>query len=196
VDERFAADMRAGYPAEPAAVTLGSPLQADEVLTDVRVRLPLSTVNRHGLVAGATGTGKTKTLRVIAGQLSDAGVPVFVADVKGDPSGLAQPIDASDPKIAARAASLDWKVEPRAHGVSSSRSPGNSARPSGRRWSRSARSCSARSSTSTRSGASDRSSAHFTSHGGSRSAGRQGAIALRPMCRVAGAATIAEHPLT
>jgi hypothetical protein len=123
VDERFAADMLAGYPAEPAALTLGSPLQADEVLTDVRVRLPLSTVNRHGLVAGATGTGKTKTLRVIAGQLSDAGVPVFVADVKGDPSGLAQPIDASDPKIAARAASLDWKVEPRAHGVSSSRSP-------------------------------------------------------------------------
>jgi len=117
VDERFAADMRSGYPVGPPAVTLGSPLRADEVLSDVRVRLPLSTVNRHGLVAGATGTGKTKTLQVIAGQLSDAGVPVFVADVKGDLSGLAQPIDASDPKVAERAASLDWTVEPSGHAV-------------------------------------------------------------------------------
>ena len=88
-----------------------------EVLAGVRVRLPLSTVNRHGLVAGATGTGKTKTLQVIAGQLSDAGVPVFVADVKGDLSGLAQPIDAADPKVAERAASLGWTVEPRSHPV-------------------------------------------------------------------------------
>jgi DNA helicase HerA-like ATPase len=115
VDERFESDMRAGYPAEPPAVTLGSPMRAGEVLTDVRVRLPLSTVNRHGLVAGATGTGKTKTLQVIAGQLSDAGVPVFVADVKGDLSGLAQPVDPGDPKVAERAASLGWTLEPRAH---------------------------------------------------------------------------------
>jgi DNA double-strand break repair helicase HerA and related ATPase len=117
VDERFEADMRAGYPAEPPAITLGSPLQGEDVLADVRVRLPLSTVNRHGLVAGATGTGKTKTLQVIAGQLSDAGVPVFVADVKGDLSGLAQPIDANDAKVAERATSLGWTVEPRAHPV-------------------------------------------------------------------------------
>jgi DNA double-strand break repair helicase HerA and related ATPase len=117
VDERFEADMRAGYPAEPPAVTLGSPVQGEDVLADVRVRLPLSTVNRHGLVAGATGTGKTKTLQVIAGQLSDAGVPVFVADVKGDLSGLAQPIDEADPKVAERAASLGWTLEPRAHPV-------------------------------------------------------------------------------
>jgi DNA double-strand break repair helicase HerA and related ATPase len=117
VDERFEADMRAGYPADPRALTLGSPLRVQEVLADVRVRLPLSTVNRHGLVAGATGTGKTKTLQVIAGQLSDAGVPVFVADVKGDLSGLAQPIDPADPRVAERAASLTWTIEPRAHPV-------------------------------------------------------------------------------
>ena len=117
MDERFEAEMRAGYPAETPAVTLGSPLWREDVLADVRVRLPLSTVNRHGLVAGATGTGKTKTLQVIAGQLSDAGVPVFVADVKGDLSGLAQPIDAADPKVADRAASLGWTVEPTAHPV-------------------------------------------------------------------------------
>ena len=54
---------------------------------------------------------------MIAGHLSDVGVPVFVADVKGDLSGLAQPIDATDPKVAERAASLGWTVEPRSHPV-------------------------------------------------------------------------------
>jgi uncharacterized protein len=117
VDERFEADMRDGYPVETPAVTLGSPMRGEDLLTDVRVRLPLSTVNRHGLVAGATGTGKTKTLQVIAGQLSDAGVPVFVADVKGDLSGLSQPIEANDPKVAERATSLGWTIEPEAHPV-------------------------------------------------------------------------------
>ena len=57
------------------------------------MRVPLATMNRHGLVAGATGTGKTKTLQVLAEQLSRAGVPVLVADVKGDVSGLAAPAE-------------------------------------------------------------------------------------------------------
>ena len=61
-----------------------------------QVRIPLATVNRHGLVAGATGTGKTKSLQVIAEQLSAAGVPVMMADVKGDLSGLSRPGDAND----------------------------------------------------------------------------------------------------
>jgi hypothetical protein len=117
VDEGFENDLRAGYPEDGSGVVLGSPMLDGEVLAGVRVRLPLSTVTRHGLVAGATGTGKTKTLQVIAGQLSDSGVPVFVADVKGDLSGLAQPIDAADPKVAERAASLGWTVEPRSHPV-------------------------------------------------------------------------------
>jgi DNA helicase HerA-like ATPase len=117
VDERFETDLRTGYPDDASGVVLGSPMLDGEVLAGVRVRLPLSTVNRHGLVAGATGTGKTKTLQVIAGQLSDAGVPAFVADVKGDLSGLAQPIDAADPKVAERASSLGWTVEPRSYPV-------------------------------------------------------------------------------
>ena len=56
-------------------------------LSDVHIRIPLGMLNRHGLVAGATGTGKTKTLQLMAEQLSAAGVPVFAADIKGDLSG-------------------------------------------------------------------------------------------------------------
>ena len=56
-----------------------------------QVRVPLAMLNRHGLIAGATGTGKTKTLQLIAEQLSAAGVPVVLADLKGDLAGLVQP---------------------------------------------------------------------------------------------------------
>jgi hypothetical protein len=67
-----------------------------------KVRIPLAMLGRHGLIAGATGTGKTRTLQLIAEQLSAAGVPVFVSDVKGDLSGLAVP-GAPHPKIDDRA---------------------------------------------------------------------------------------------
>ena len=56
-----------------------------------RVNVPLSVMNRHGLIAGATGTGKTITMKVLAESLSDAGVPVFLCDIKGDVSGLCVP---------------------------------------------------------------------------------------------------------
>ncbi len=81
--------IRAGYRAEGAAITLGAAVVDDVVHADAPVRLPLAMMNRHGLVAGATGTGKTVTLQVMAEQLSAAGVPVFLADIKGDLSGLA-----------------------------------------------------------------------------------------------------------
>lgn len=74
-----------------------------------RVQLPLAMMNRHGLVAGATGTGKTRTLQLFAEGLSTAGVPVFVADIKGDLSGVGAP-GAPNEKLLARTASLgqDW----------------------------------------------------------------------------------------
>ena len=80
-------------------------------LGEARVRIPLAMLNRHGLVAGATGTGKTKTLQLLAEQLSAAGVPVFAADIKGDLSGLATPGEPGD-KITARATSVgqEWSA--------------------------------------------------------------------------------------
>ena len=79
-----------------------------ETLTDTHIRIPLAMLNRHGLVAGATGTGKTKTLQLLAEQLSAHGVPVFAADIKGDLSGLATPGEANE-KLTARAASVGQK---------------------------------------------------------------------------------------
>lgn len=76
-----------------------------ETLTETPIRIPLGMLNRHGLVAGATGTGKTKTLQLLAEQLSAAGVPVFAADIKGDLSGLATPGTESE-KLTARASSV------------------------------------------------------------------------------------------
>src|ERR1700736_478932 len=84
------------------ALELGTVVVGGETDPKAKVRIPLATVNRHGLVAGATGTGKTKTLQLIAEPLSAAGVPVLMADVKGDLSGLARPGEAND-KTAARA---------------------------------------------------------------------------------------------
>jgi DNA helicase HerA-like ATPase len=100
----------AGYASGGAALELGTVVVDGAVDPEARVRIPLATVNRHGLVAGATGTGKTKTLQGIAEQLSKAGVPVVLADVKGDLSGLSAPGEASD-KAKTRATetgATDW----------------------------------------------------------------------------------------
>ena len=86
-------------------------------LTDARVQVALSMLNRHGLIAGATGTGKTKTLQLLAGQLSEAGVPVFVADIKGDLTRASRrPATPPTPRSrAGRVAGLDF--EPAGHPV-------------------------------------------------------------------------------
>ncbi|SDS72560.1 hypothetical protein SAMN04488570_2542 [Nocardioides scoriae] len=97
--------VRPGYAFEGAALELGGLMLDETRLSDVRIRIPLAMVNRHGLVAGATGTGKTKTLQLLAEQLSAQGVPVFAADIKGDLSGLSAP-GATSPKIVDRAASV------------------------------------------------------------------------------------------
>ena len=117
MDERFRTAMADGYALDEPALVLGAPMQQNALASDLRVRLALSMVNRHGLIAGATGTGKTKTLQLLAGQLSAAGVPVFVADVKGDLSGLAAPGDAANAKVQERCQSIGWTFVPQAHPV-------------------------------------------------------------------------------
>jgi DNA helicase HerA-like ATPase len=95
----------AGYRFEGPALELGGLMLDAENLADVRIRIPLGMLNRHGLVAGATGTGKTKTLQLLAEQLSAHGVPVFAADIKGDLSGISVPGEPSD-KLTARTSSV------------------------------------------------------------------------------------------
>lgn len=98
-----------GYAVAGKALELGAVVVDGVADPTAQIRIPLSTINRHGLVAGATGTGKTKTLQLIAEQLSAAGVAVMMADVKGDLSGLARPGEAND-KTAVRAKDTgdDW----------------------------------------------------------------------------------------
>ncbi len=79
-----------GYKTKGEYITLGAAMLGEETITDAFVKIPLKTLNRHGLIAGATGTGKTKTLQVLAENLSEKGIPVLLMDVKGDLSGLAK----------------------------------------------------------------------------------------------------------
>jgi hypothetical protein len=89
--EAFKAVVNEGYACKGDAIVLGGAMLSGEPLEDAQVRIPLRTMNRHGLISGATGTGKTKTLQVISEQLSQRGVPVLLMDVKGDLSGIAMP---------------------------------------------------------------------------------------------------------
>jgi hypothetical protein len=86
-----AQELAQAYAVDGPALELGAVVLDGQASPDARVRMPLSMLNRHGLVAGATGTGKTKTLQLMAEQMSAAGIPVFLADVKGDVSGIAAP---------------------------------------------------------------------------------------------------------
>ncbi len=98
-------EVAAGYAFDGPALELGSLMLDPDTVAPAPVRIPLAMLNRHGLVAGATGTGKTKTLQLLAEQLSAHGVPVFAADIKGDLSGISTP-GAESARLTARAASV------------------------------------------------------------------------------------------
>ena len=103
--ERFGQTVEQGYTFKGDTIVLGGAMLDKECLTGKLVTLPLKTLNRHGLIAGATGSGKTKTLQIIAEQLSAKGVPSLLMDIKGDLSGVAVP-SAGHPKIDERHAQI------------------------------------------------------------------------------------------
>lgn len=109
MNKPFAKEIQVGYTVSGQALIMGAATLRGEVYKDALVRIPLSTLNRHGLVAGATGTGKTKTLQKLSESLSRAGVPVLVMDVKGDFSGISQPGEMNDKiKVRQEAIGLAW----------------------------------------------------------------------------------------
>ncbi|WP_373519230.1 helicase HerA-like domain-containing protein [Pricia sp.] len=89
--EEFRKHIDEGYATKGDFIAMGAAMLDGEAVTDALVKIPLKTLNRHGLIAGATGTGKTKTLQVLAENLSEKGIPVLLMDLKGDLSGLTQP---------------------------------------------------------------------------------------------------------
>lgn len=103
--------IKASYSLSGASIYLGAGILNSETLAEAEVNLPLRMMNRHGLITGATGTGKTRTLQLLAEQLSDAGVPVFMLDVKGDLSGLYQ-AGTTNAKIEERAQMLNKPFVP------------------------------------------------------------------------------------
>lgn len=112
----YAATVGQAYAFDTPALTLGAYLEAGEPEPRSLVRMPLGMFNRHGLVAGATGTGKTRTLQLLAEGLSAAGIPVFLTDIKGDLTGLLEAGQASE-KLSARVAALGQAWQPAAFPV-------------------------------------------------------------------------------
>ena len=115
MNAKFEAAIAAGYSLNEPSIVIGGAMLDNELVAQPHVQVALSMLNRHGLVAGATGTGKTKTLQLMAGQLSKAGVPVFISDIKGDLTGLAAPGDAANQKVIDRMASLGVPFVPGSH---------------------------------------------------------------------------------
>lgn len=110
-NEAFVSAIKAGYSFKGESVKIGAAVLDGEVIADAGINLPLKTMNRHGLIAGATGTGKTKTLQMISELLSDASVPVLLMDIKGDLSGIAAMGNVND-KVTDRYQKLNMAYTP------------------------------------------------------------------------------------
>ncbi|MCS5489432.1 DUF853 domain-containing protein [Algoriphagus limi] len=109
--DQFIQTLNEGQTYKKDFIILGTGILDGEAITEANVKVPLKTMNRHGLIAGATGTGKTKTLQVIAEQLSLKGIPSVLMDLKGDLSGLAQPGEVKD-FIISRSEKIGVEYEP------------------------------------------------------------------------------------
>ena len=109
--EKFIPEIQQGYTCKGSAITLGAAILDGAVHKEGQIKIPLRTLNRHGLIAGATGTGKTKTLQTLAEQLSKAGTSVLLMDIKGDLSGIAAAGTLND-KIKERSEKIGIPYEP------------------------------------------------------------------------------------
>lgn len=107
----FTEMLGSSYGTNEPSLVLGAALEGSQVHQEPKIRLPLAMANRHGLIAGATGTGKTRTLQLLTEQFSAQGVPVFLADMKGDLSGVAMPGEASA-RVSGRASEIGWDWKP------------------------------------------------------------------------------------
>lgn len=114
--DKFLSAIKTSYSPTGAFIYLGAGIFEKSIVPEAKVNLPLRMMNRHGLVTGATGSGKTRTLQLIAEQLSSAGVPVFMPDMKGDLSGMAAEGISND-KIKERASALGITYTPSAYPV-------------------------------------------------------------------------------
>ncbi|HVM09633.1 MAG TPA: helicase HerA-like domain-containing protein [Acidimicrobiales bacterium] len=112
----FAKRVAEAYATDGAAIDLGRGIVDGKLHKDATVQVPAAMLNRHGLIAGATGTGKTKTLQLLAEQLSSIGVPVFAADMKGDLAGISKPGEAND-RVTTRVQDLGIEWTPEGHPV-------------------------------------------------------------------------------
>ncbi len=111
MNDALIAAAKSAFPTDIPGITLGAVVDGTAIDPQPLVRLPLSMMTRHGLIAGATGTGKTKTLQLMAEQLSAQGVPVFLADVKGDVGGIAV-AGTTNPKIEERVTAIGCSWQP------------------------------------------------------------------------------------
>lgn len=114
--EQFTADIQQGYTFKGASIVLGGAMLNGQSLPGIQVKVPLKTLNRHGLIAGATGTGKTKSIQLFSEQLARNGISVLMMDIKGDFSGIAAP-GSLNPKIEERAAAIGITWTPQASPV-------------------------------------------------------------------------------
>ncbi len=110
--ENFKTLITEGYTFKGDSLILGTAIYNKEAQNNLHVKIPLSTINRHGLIAGATGTGKTKTVQLFAESLSEKSIPVLLMDIKGDLSGIAAE-GSSNPKIEDRHTKIGFPYQPK-----------------------------------------------------------------------------------
>ena len=109
--QNFIEKLTLDYSFKGASIVVGAAMLNGECIVGETVKIPLKTLNRHGLIAGATGTGKTKTIQNLAEGLSKNGISVLMMDIKGDLSGIAK-AGSSNPKIEERCAKIGMSFQP------------------------------------------------------------------------------------